>query len=163
MMALYSVSRCYRVVRSKLSGTSDLKKSLLAVFLLIVATLVTCALPLTSVATLTLSVTDQTGRKITGDASATFLDAARASIVRVTPQWDNHIHWWSHSSHASSTLRPADAQRAVSARVEAKDCEPQTVPVVLQRRYQPPSVMPHGGGPAYYHYTFERAVVLRCR
>ena len=142
-----------------------MKKLLAALLVLIAALIVYFSLPLTSVAVLTTTLSDQTGRKITADATATYLDGPGNPIVSITfglPSWDNNLHWWAHSRHPASTMRPDDAKRAASVRIEAKGCEATSIPVVLERSYEPPSPMPHGGGAAYFIYRFERAVVLRC-
>lgn len=126
-----------------------------------------CAVPLTAVSAITLTLEDQRGGKIAGPARALFLDADGREIVAVAlgePQsWDNNIHWWAHSSHALSRLRPDDARRARSVRIEADGCAPQAVPVDLSGSYMPPSIMPHGGGQAYMLYEFSRTVRLDCR
>lgn len=126
-----------------------------------------CNLPLTSVATLTLALSDQIGRKITSGATATYMDSDGKPIVSITSttpsSWDNSLHWWSHSHHATSTLRPDDAKRATMAEVRAMNCETAKIPVILERRYEPMSLMPHGGGSAYFLYSFERDVVLQCK
>lgn len=138
----------------------------LSLLLLLVALLGYCSLPLTSVATLTVSVSDQSGKKITSGATATFLDAHGAAITTVASgdagSWDNSLHWWSHSHHATSRLRPSDARRAAAVRIAATGCEAVTLPVSLQRHYEPLSLMPHGGGPAYLLYTFQGTAVLLC-
>lgn len=123
------------------------------------------SLPLTSVAVLTVTLTDQNGGKIKADATATYLDGGGNAIVTIAfglPSWDNNLHWWAHSRHPSSTLRPDDAKRAASVKIEAKGCEATSIPVVLERSYEPPSPMPHGGGAAYFIYRFDRSVVLQC-
>lgn len=141
-------------------------KALAVVLLLIAGTLGYCTLPFTSVATLTVIVTDQTAGKITKDASVTFLDAVDRPIITIRSgspgSWDNALHWWAHSSHSTSLLHPRDAQRAASARIGARNCESVTIPVKLARRYESMSVMPHGAGAAYFLYTFEQKVALRC-
>ena len=104
--------------------------------------------------------------KITGEAAATFLDSAGTPIVKITPEtrgsWDSNLHWWSHSSHPTSNLRPADAKRATSVLVEAKGCDAATLPVTLEQSYEAISLAPHGGGAAYFIYKFEKSVVLQC-
>ena len=141
-------------------------KKFAVVVLLVAGVLGYCSLPLTSVASLTVIVTDQTAGKITKDAAVTFLDAADKPITTIrsgTPgSWDNALHWWAHSSHSTSLLHPRDAQRATSARIEARNCDSVTIPVKLARRYESMSVMPHGAGAAYFLYTFEQKVALRC-
>lgn len=125
-----------------------------------------CALPLTTVSAITLTLEDQAGGRIAGPARASFLDADGREIVAVTlgalPSWDNNIHWWAHSSHDSSLLRPDDARRARSVRIEAAGCAPRELPMQVVGSYVPPSLMPHGGGPAYMLYEFSRTVRLEC-
>jgi hypothetical protein len=142
-----------------------MNKFLAALLVLIAGAVAFFSLPLTSVAVLTVTLTDQNGGKITADATATYLDGGGNAIVTIAfglPSWDNNLHWWSHSRHPASRLRPEDAKRAASVRIEAKGCETVTIPVSLERSYEPPSPMPHGGGAAYFIYRFERAVVVRC-
>jgi hypothetical protein len=143
-----------------------MRKFWLILFLLPLASMAYCSLPLTSVAVLTLTLSDQTGAKIEADAAATYRDADGAPIVTITSEmpssWDNNLHWWSHSQHTTSTLRPDDARRAVTVEVTAKGCEAGTVPVELVRHYEALSFAPHGGGSAYFIYRFEREVVLQC-
>lgn len=142
-----------------------MNKFLAALLVLIAGAVAFFSLPLTSVAVLTVTLTDQNGGKITADATATYLDGGGNAIVTIAfglPSWDNNLHWWAHSRHPASRLRPEDAKRAASVRIEAKGCETVTIPVSLERSYEPPSPMPHGGGAAYFIYRFERAVVLRC-
>ncbi len=143
----------------------DVKKLLLVLLVLVSGAAAYFSLPLTSVAILTVTLTDQTGRKITADATATYLDGTGSPIVNIAfglPSWDNNLHWWAHSRHATSTLRPEDAKRAAAVRIEAKGCEAVTIPVTLERSYEPLSLMPHGGGAAYFIYRFDRNVILRC-
>ena len=142
-----------------------MNKFLAALLVLIAGAVAFFSLPLTSVAVLTVTLTDQNGGKITADATATYLDGGGNAIVTIAfglPSWDNNLHWWSHSRHPASRLRPEDAKRAASVSIEAKGCETVTIPVSLERSYEPPSPMPHGGGAAYFIYRFERAVVVRC-
>ena len=143
-----------------------MRKFLLILFLLPLASMAYCSLPLSSVAVLTSVLSDQTGAKIEADAAATYLDADGAPIVTITfempSSWDNNLHWWSHSQHSTSTLRPDDAKRAATVEVSAKGCETVTVPVALQRKYEALSFAPHGGGAAYFVYRFDRDVVLQC-
>lgn len=142
-----------------------MKKLLAAVLVLIAASIAYFSLPLTSVAVLTVTLTDQNGGKIAADATATYLDGGGKAIVTIAfglPSWDNNLHWWSHSRHPASTSRPGDAKRAAAVRIEAKGCETTSIPVVLERSYEPPSPMPHGGGAAYFIYRFDRGVVLQC-
>ena len=124
-------------------------------------------LPLRSVVLLTVTVSDQNGQKVTGDVAATYFDAEGKPIAKITPytkgSWDNNLHWWAHSSHFASNLRPVDAKRATSVLIEAKDCDGVTLPVRLERKYEPMGITPHGGGPAYFIYRFEQPVVLQCR
>jgi len=124
------------------------------------------AVPDISISAITITVSDSHGNKITHDASATFLDAEGNEIVRVElgalPSWDNNIHWWAHSSNPQSLLRPSDAKRATSAIVRAKNCAPVKVPIALTSTYEPPSIMPHGGGSAYMLYEFNRFIYLEC-
>ena len=143
-----------------------MRKFLLALFLLPLGSMAYCSLPLNSVAVLTLTLSDQTGAKIEADATATYRDADGAPIVTITSEmpasWDNNLHWWSHTQHSTSTLRPDDARRAATVEVAAKGCEAVTVPVELVRHYEALSLSPHGGGAAYFIYRFERDVVLQC-
>jgi hypothetical protein len=143
-----------------------LKKLVIVVLLLVAGLVVDYSLPLTSVATLTVVVTDQRAAKIKKDAAVTFLDADGKPITTVRTgdrgSWDNSLHWWTHSERPMNTLTPRDAQRATAARVEARNCESVSIPVRLVRRYEWPSLMPHGAGPAYFHYDFSQAVTLRC-
>ena len=143
-----------------------MKKFAIGFVLLLAGALGYCGLPLTSVATLTVALEDQMGTKITSDASVTFLDVANQPIITIRSRepgsWSNSLHWWAHSSHATSKLRPRDAQRATSARIEARNCESVTIPVQLVREYHAPSIMPHGAGPAFFLYTFNQKVALRC-
>ena len=144
-----------------------MKKLFLVILALISGVVVYVNLPLTSVAILTVTVSDQNGREIASDAAATFLDANGAPIIKITSEtsgsWDNNLHWWSHTSHSTSNLRPADAMRATSVRIEANDCDAAKLPVELERTYEPMSIAPHGGGAAYFIYRFGRSVVLQCR
>jgi hypothetical protein len=125
-----------------------------------------CALPLTSVSAITIAVEDRNGRKITTDARASFLDADGREITAIAlgepPSWDNYIHWWAHSSHETSNLRPADAKRATGAVISASGCAPLTLPIALRGRYIPPSLSPHGGGRAYMLYEFNGTARLDC-
>jgi hypothetical protein len=143
-----------------------MRKFWLVLFLLPLGSMAYCSLPLTSVAVLTITLSDQTGGTIEADAAATYLDADGAAIVSITSEmpssWDNNLHWWSHSKHATSTLRPADAKRAVAVEITAKGCETARIPVALERHYEALSFAPHGGGAAYFIYEFERDVVLQC-
>ena len=143
-----------------------MRKFLLILFLLPLGSMGYCSLPLTSVAILTITLSGQTGRKIEADATATYRDADGAPIVNITfetpSSWDNNLHWWSHSKHRTSTLRPDDAKRAVEVEISAKDCETETILVALERHYEALSFAPHGGGAAYFIYRFDRDVVLRC-
>lgn len=144
-----------------------MKKIALGLLALIAVSLAYCSVPLTSVATLTIAVTDQSGRKITSGATATYLDGDGATIVTIKNKtrgsWDNNLHWWSHSEHRTSILRPKDAKRAVSVRIEAENCEPATFPVKLNREYEALSFAPHGGGSAYFIFRFETSAMLQCR
>lgn len=144
-----------------------MKKAALALVLLIAASLGYCSLPLRSVALLTIGLTDQGGRPIKAGGKATFLDAKGAEITSIASgepgSWDNKLHWWAHSHHRTSRLRPDDAKRAVTVRVEATGCVQATAPVSLVRTYEPLSFAPHGGGPAYFIYRFERDLVLTCQ
>lgn len=125
-----------------------------------------CALPLTSVAAITLTLEDQQGGKIAGPARAVFLDADGREIVAVAlgalPSWDNNIHWWAHSSHESSLLHPDDARRVRGVRIEAEGCAPQDLPMQVADSYVPPSIALHGGGRAYMLYEFTRTLRLDC-
>ena len=146
--------------------SNDMRKLLLVLFLLPASAVGYCSLPLTSVAVLTVTVSDQTGREIEAGAVATYLEANGAEIIRITSEtpssWGNNLHWWSHSRHATSALRPDDAKQAATVEVTAKGCESASIPVALERRYEPVSFEPHGGGAAYFIYNFERDVVLVC-
>jgi hypothetical protein len=139
----------------------------IAFVLLVVALLGYCSLPLRSVAILTVSLADQGGRPIKSGAKATFLDAKGAEITSIASgspgSWDNKLHWWAHTHHDTSRMRPVDAKRATAVRLDAAGCESTTVPVVLDRTYEPLSFAPHGGGAAYFIYRFERDVALACR
>jgi hypothetical protein len=137
------------------------------VALLIVVPLGYCSLPLTQVAALTVAVYDDKNQAITSNMEAVFLDDAGGEIQRITPKtpgsWDNRLHWWSHSSHDTSLLRPKDARRARTVTVSAESCESASLPVTLQWSYEPISLFPHGSGAAFLYYQFERDVVLKCR
>ena len=143
-----------------------MRKFLLALVLLPLLAVGYCSLPLTSVVLLTVTVTDQTGRKIEVGASSTYLDTEGQPIATVTSDtpssWNNNLHWWVHSHHRTSTHRPADAKRAVEVAVTATGCNTERLPVVLERTYEPLSFAPHGGGPAYFIYRYDRDVVLNC-
>lgn len=143
-----------------------MKKLSLAVLILVGGSVALCSLPLTSVAVLTVTLSDQNGDKITTDATATYLDAQDAPIIVITlatrGSWDNNLHWWSHSSHSTSKLRPDDAMRATTVQIEAKACDKAVFDVELDRSYEPLSFAPHGGGGAYFIYRFDREVVLQC-
>jgi len=125
-----------------------------------------CSLPLTSVAVLTVTITDESGRGIAAGSTASYLDAEGGVIATITPEtpgsWDNNLHWWVHSSHPTSTLRPKDALRAVAVEIGSPGCAPARLPVVLERDYEPPSLAPHGGGPAHFIYRYDAEVVLDC-
>ena len=125
-----------------------------------------CALPLTSVSVITIALEDDSGKQITENAKATFLDADGKAIVEIAlgapPSWSNNIHWWAHSSNPESVLRPADARRAASAVIEAQGCAPLTLPIELERQYVPPSLSPHGGGRAYMLDEFRATARLDC-
>jgi hypothetical protein len=125
-----------------------------------------CALPLTSVSAITVALESQGGRKIVSNARAAFLDADGREIVEIAlgepPSWHNNIHWWAHSSHETSKLRPEDARRARSAVISAEGCAPLSLPIELAGRYVPPSLSPHGGGRAYMLYEFNGTARLDC-
>ncbi|WP_119300323.1 hypothetical protein [Dongia deserti] len=125
-----------------------------------------CALPLVSVSSITIALENQRGRKITADGRAAFLDADGRAIVEIaldeSPSWDNNIHWWAHSTHETSKLRPVDARRARSVAISAGGCAPLTLPIALESRYVPPSLAPHGGGRAYMLYEFNGTARLTC-
>jgi hypothetical protein len=146
---------------------SGLKKTFLMLAVLTGSIAVYFSLPLTSVALLTLTATDQNGQRISSGAMATFLDRHGLPIAEITSttpgSWDNNLHWWSHSSHPASKLRPSDAMRASSVKVTASNCKAATSSVKLVRRYEPLSIAPHGGGAAYFIYRFDQNVVLQCR
>jgi hypothetical protein len=142
-------------------------KRFAAVFALLLCLLAGyCALPLTSVSAITLALENQGGRKIVSNARAAFLDVDGHEIVEVAlgelPSWDNNIHWWAHSSHEASKLRPEDARRARSVVISAQGCAPLTLPIKLDGRYIPPSLSPHGGGRAYMLYEFNGTARLDC-
>lgn len=143
-----------------------MRKWLLALILLSLSAVGYCSLPLSSVLLLTVTVTDQTGRKIEQGASAAFLGADGRTIATITSEtpssWDNNLHWWVHSHHATSTHRPEDALGAVAVEVTAEGCDTARLPVLLERSYEPLSFAPHGGGPAYFIYRYDRDVVLNC-
>lgn len=142
-----------------------LKKAVVLILLLCLP-VAYCALPLTSVSTITLTLEDEQGGKVAGRARAVFLDADGKEIVAVAlgalPSWDNNIHWWAHSSEESSLLRPDDARRVRGVRVEADGCVPLTLPMQVAGSYVPPSIAPHGGGRAYMLYEFTRTLRLDC-
>lgn len=141
-------------------------KKALAIILVLSLAVGYCALPLRSVSTITLTLVDQDGTPIETNAHARFRDAENRDIVDIAlgrlPSWQNNIHWWAHSDHEASTLRPDDARRARSALVEAAGCAPVTLPIALAGTYVPPSPMPHGGGSAYMLYEFAATVRLEC-
>lgn len=143
-----------------------IKKLLLALSALIGGGVVLLSLPLTSVAVLTITVLDQNNQKMTANVTATFLDDHGKSIVKITPKtpgsWDNNLHWWTHSSHSTSKLRPTDAMRATSVLIEANECDAAILPIKLNRTYEPMSIAPHGGGAAYFIYKFDQSAVLQC-
>jgi hypothetical protein len=145
---------------------SGLKKIAVLLALLLCLLVGYCAVPLTSVAVITIALEDNNGRQITENAKATFLDAGSKAIVEIAlgapPSWSNNIHWWSHSSNPESVLRPEDARRAASAVISAEGCAPVTLPIQLQRHYVPPSLSPHGGGPAYMLYEYRAPARLDC-
>jgi hypothetical protein len=144
-----------------------IRRSLLALSALIGGGAILLSLPLTSVAVLTITVLNQNEQKMTANVTATFLDHHDKPIVEITSKtpgsWDNNLHWWTHSSHSTSKLRPADAMRAASALIQASDCEAATLPIKLKRTYEPMSIAPHGGGAAYFIYKFDQSVILQCR
>ena len=144
-----------------------IKRLLLVLSTLIGGGAVWLCLPLTSVAVLTITVLDQDNQKMTANATATFLDQYGKSIVKISSKtpgsWDNNLHWWTHSSHSTSKLRPTDAMRATSVLIEANECDAAILPIKLNRTYEPMSIAPHGGGAAYFIYKFDRTVVLQCR
>lgn len=125
-----------------------------------------CALPLISVSSITIALEDQRGAKITTDGRASFQDADGRAIVEIAlgelPSWDNNIHWWAHSNHETSTLRPGDARRATSVAISVRGCAPLMFPIALHGRYIPPSLAPHGGGRAYMLYEFKGTARLNC-
>lgn len=140
-----------------------MKKALAFLLLLLVGY---CAVPFTAVSSITIAVEDEKGGKITANAVASFLDSDGRAILDVTvgelPSWDNNIHWWAHSSHETSKLRPEDARRARTVLISAEGCAPLKLPIDLQSKYVPPSLMPHGGGRAYMLYEFTGAARLNC-
>lgn len=148
-------------------GCREAVKKTIAVLALLLALAVGyCALPLTSVATIAIELEDQSGRKITADGHAVFLDTDGRPITEIVlgelPSWDNVIHWWAHSTNPESRLRPEDARRAVSAVISAQGCAPLTLPIALQRQYVAPSLSPHGGGSACMLYEFRGTARLAC-
>jgi len=147
-------------------NSTPIKKTLLVLIALIGGGVVLLCLPLTSVAVLTVTVLDQNNQKMTTNVTATFLDRHGKPIIKITSKtpgsWDNNLHWWSHSSHSTSKLRPADAMRATSVLIEAKDCDAATLPIKLKRTYEPMSIAPHGGGAAYFIYKFDQSAVVQC-
>jgi hypothetical protein len=153
-------------VSSSESGANGLKKIAALFALLLCLPAGYCALPLTSVSVITITLEDDKGRQITENAKATFQEADGKPIVEIAlgtlPSWSNNIHWWAHSSNAESTLRPADARRATSAVIEAQSCAPLALPIQLQRQYVPPSLAPHGGGRAYMLDEFSATARLDC-
>lgn len=143
-----------------------MKKVLALLLCLLVLLVAYCALPLTSVSSITIALENHRGEKITADGRASFQDADGRAIVEIAlgePQsWDNNIHWWAHSTHETSKLRPGDARRARSVAILALGCAPLTLPIALQGRYIPPSLAPHGGGRAYMLYEFNGTARLDC-
>ena len=142
-------------------------KKIVALLALLLCLLVGyCALPLTSVSVITITLEDDQGRQIIENATAVFQDADGKPIVEIAlgalPSWSNNIHWWAHSTNAESTLRPEDARRAARAIISAQGCAPLAVPIELRRQYIPPSLSPHGGGRAYMLYEFRNVVRLDC-
>lgn len=125
-----------------------------------------CAVPLTAVSTITLTLVDQDGNPLTTNAAATFYDAEKRAITRIAlgklPSWGNNIHWWAHSASAASLLRPGDARRAVRAVLEAEHCAPLTIPIALTGEYIAPSAALHGGGAAYMLYNYATTAHLTC-
>ena len=143
-----------------------MKKALLISLAIVIGLLGYCSYPFVSVSAITLSLVDQAGEPLRGEAEAVFLDAAGKEIVTIsdaTPgSWEGHLHWWAHSGHRQSLASPAKARRAVAAIVSAPGCAPAKLPIALTRTYEPLSFAPHGGGPAYLLYEFEREVTLSC-
>ncbi len=144
-----------------------MKNFMLAVLAILGGTLVFFSLPLTSVATLTITVFDQDHQKITTDINATYFDRDGNEIIEITPQtrgsWDNNLHWWTHSSHQTSMMRPQAGLRATSTQIKAKGCKSTTISVTRNRQYQPLRFSLHGGGTAYLIYNFKQTVVLNCK
>lgn len=130
------------------------------------ASIALCAVPLTSVSTITLTLVDQAGKPVTTKASATFYDAEKRVITRIAlgkfPSWENNIHWWAHSTSAASLLRPRDARRAVSATLTVEHCDSLTIPIALSSEYIAPSAALHGGGVAYMFYNYAAIAQLTC-
>ena len=143
-----------------------MKLPLIAILVLIGALVGYCSLPLKSVAVLTVTVVDQDNKKLSKGAKAIYSSSDGTSLVEITSEtpgsWDNNLHWWAHSSHKKSLLRPEDARKAASVRIEAQGCEPVHLPVSLNRKYEPLSFEFHGGGPAYLIYRFDAQVKLKC-
>ncbi|HEX4893557.1 MAG TPA: hypothetical protein VFV47_09735 [Hyphomicrobiaceae bacterium] len=126
-----------------------------------------CNLPLRSFARLTILVEDQGGRKVTEDISATYLDKAGATIrvidARTPDTFDNRLYWWAAASDHERHARPEAALSAVAVRVAATGCETKTVPVILQRTYEPAGLTAHGARSARFMYSFSANVALTCR
>jgi len=126
-----------------------------------------CALPLKSVAALTLTVTDRNGAPLKDGVTAAFFDAEGNSLAVIAtgtpPSWENNIHWWAHSRYPGKSIgHPRDAKRAVRAVLNAPGCAPLEVPVHVETVYEALSFAPHGGGPAYMYYRFEKTVQMDC-
>jgi hypothetical protein len=125
-----------------------------------------CAVPLTAVSTITLTLVDQDEKPLTTNAAATFYDADKRVITRITlgkfPSWENNIHWWAHSTSAASLLRPSDARSAVRAVLEVDHCVSLTIPIALTGEYIAPSAALHGGGSAYMLYNYAATVHFTC-
>lgn len=150
-----------------MGSPSRVRQGLKKIFALLLCLLVGfCALPLTSVSSITIALEDQRGGRITADGRAAFLDADGRAIVEIalgqTPSWDNNVHWWAHSTNETSRLRPGDARRATSVAISAAGCARLTLPIALEGRYVPPSLAPHGGGRAYMLYEFKGTARLMC-
>jgi len=127
-----------------------------------------CALPLTSVVSIIIHLTDQNGKPVQSKSTGKFLDGAGKTVTEIEGKRfvmeDFAIQWWASSRYPQqSHLTPDDALRVKSVEIAAEGCKPQSLPVTLTQEYNGLSFMPHGGGPAYMYYTFEPTVKLECR
>ena len=126
-----------------------------------------CNLPLRSFARLVVLVEDQAGEKVTDGISATYLDSNAATVrvidARTPDTFENRLYWWASESDHDRHARPKAVLRVVAVRTAAKNCETRTVPVVLQRKYEPAGLTAHGAHAARFMYSFSATVVLRCQ